>query len=166
MKTIISIFSSIILFITSCGNKQENSCPPPLGVEFNDIDWNTYNSVDTTYINNNLECSDSKTYVRKGKTIKICGWKIQNNDNFSITDDSLYAIGEHSYHHSFPMNINYPSEIQEKLSILINNSDLSKKCYIVGKLYFEKIMDGDGDWCCQVAPYIFLENIEDIYFEK
>ena len=128
------------------------------------IDWENYNDVWDVYANNNLECSDPKVNQNNGKVIKVYGWLIMENNKITITNDSIYALfGQREFEGrgSWTMSVYCTSEIQAAIATY----DLTRKSYIEGELKLEKIMEGKGDFCCQMAPRIILKRIVDICFE-
>ena len=159
MKRIVLYLIAILLLFANC--KIPDSCVPPLASGFhNELDWENYNNVQNVLRNTNLECSDPRVKENNSKSIKIYGWLMVENNKMTMTYDSLYALGQGKFgYYSLP--IDCISEIQTTIATY----DLTRKCYLKGELKLEKIMDGKGDFCCQMGARIVLKSINDIYFE-
>jgi len=172
MKQIVLCFTAILLLFTGCNKdciiKRPKSVKP--------IDWENYNDVYTVYWNLLKFCSEPSN--DEGKDIKIYGWIFQgliypdgkplpvDSKNFvliSNEEDIFYAnyctrggvgIAIGSVHRD---SLNF-FDLQSKL----DTSDITKKCFIKGKIGFICLHTGK---CSQSEPRIYLQDVSDIYFE-
>jgi hypothetical protein len=153
MKRIILFLIVLLLAFTGCKKRCEIDKPKDL----QPIDWENYNDVYTVY--HNLSASDKLDDMPVGKKIKVAGWIRTNEhisaDKFSIRTDSINT-GDHS-----SIQI-IGTAISEDLQIKFDTCDLSKKCFIKGKIVLQgaKTM-----YCTTYYGIIIIENIEDIYFD-
>jgi hypothetical protein len=90
----------------------------------------------------------------------VCGFiegnKKPSSGDFSLMNESdANSINPHVYVLLMPdstgKNITLPDAI-----------DITKKCYIRGKLEFNWIQAGI---CCSTEPQVFVYNVNDIYFK-
>ena len=144
----------MVLVFLSCLSK-DNSCPPPI---YEDFDWENYNEA--CKVNGEItsfECSDPRVHQYDGKTIKVCGWLVIENNKITIISDSLH------FSDYCGILINCTPEIQ----MTIGAFDLTRKCFLKGELKLEKFMDGEGVYCCQMGiRRVTLKSMDDIYFEE
>jgi len=155
MKRIILCLTAILLLFVAC----QKSCIPKRPKNLKSIDWENYNDVYTVVWNYKNECRG--TEKDEDKDIMVYGW-IHNFNGISTpqfdlcnnTDVKTPRIMITTFHDS-------PNEGLEILSKL-DTCDLSKKCFIIGKLFFYQESNND---CCWVYPIIFLNSANNIYFE-
>ena len=144
-----------LTLLVSCKEKREGeeTCiNKPKDVQ--PVDWGSYNDVYTVYWNYFGYCSD---IISTGDSI-VCvyGWKTTHTA-FYISPVPEYINSERPIANIL---ISWDSwEITTKIAA----SDLTKKCFIKGKLYLRPVKRG-GE-CCYVEPSIYIANIDDIYFE-
>jgi hypothetical protein len=146
--------STLVFGFVGCDNTCKIKHPKNLAP----IDWENYNDVYTVYWNTVHCCSEIINI--QNDTIKISGWKPWSYDFFYLCDDAKYADKNLGYTAATPIIhiiCNLP-ELSEKL----DTSDLTKKCYIKGKICLSSETYPKG---CTVEPKIEITNIDDIYFE-
>jgi hypothetical protein len=165
MKTIkYLLLTSLVLFNLSC--KETEKCgaiEKPKNLKA--INWENYNDIYTVYWNYAGDCSNID--LTGEKTIKIEGWLLQpggniteiNPEQFYITTKpNQFLIGEEIH-----INVRVDSkEVTDALRIKFENNDLTKKCYIKGRLL---VLDFPMNYCCYSWPVIILEDENDIIFE-
>ena len=157
MKRIILSLAAILLLFAAC----EKSCLEKRPKNVKPIDWENYNDVYTAFWNAYSKISES-SYMR-GQEIMVYGWveAKYSEDGFILvtntndTDKSLPLIGKP---HLDVRIWGQVTPIHEKL----DSYDLTKKCYVKGKLEFNVIHKG---MCSIAIPEIIIENIDDFYFE-
>ena len=155
MKRVILCFTALLLLLFATCEK--DCIKRPKNVE--PIDWENYNDVYTVYWNTIHLCSE--TINLPSDTIKIVGWRAWSYDAFNLCDDAKYADKNLGYTAAFPcitIECNLP-EFKTKL----DTCDLTKKCFIKGKLSFFYV-ETSGK-CCKIGCRIEITNINDIYFE-
>jgi hypothetical protein len=92
-------------------------------------------------------------------TIKISGWRSWSHDNFNLCDDAKYADRNSGYANPFPF-VSIRCSIPE-FKTKLDTCDLTKKCFIKGKLDFTPApLKG-----CKTHTIVVITNIDDIYFE-
>jgi len=148
------IFKIILLFIALSGFACGSDCSIDKPKNLKPIDWEGWNDVYTVYWNTSMECSEASNNPIFGREINVNGYVhfngIYSNGTYDIPSlrDNKYDVFIHWYD---PLILNVLTEI-----------DLTKKCYIKGKLSYSTIQT----MCCNVVPEVWIENIDDIYFEK
>ena len=161
------LFCSAILFLlTAC----EKHCKIKYPKNIKPIDWENYNDVYTVYWNYHTVSSETNKKIEqdRGKEVMIYGYihgiqwakfsLIANKDNsnlqvftrlfFNPYDDDGYVNFDTLVH-----------QIQTKL----DTSDLTKKCFITGKLSATSL---GTNYCTWIVPTIIITDINDIYFEE
>jgi hypothetical protein len=113
--------------------------------------------VKTVYWNTKHSCSETINFP--SDTIKISGWKAWSYYEFNLCDDAKYADKNLGYTAATPI-ITIQCDLPEFQSKL-DTSDLTKKCFIKGKLDFRRFKRT----CCVRVPVIIITNVNDIYFE-
>jgi len=145
---------SILLLFVGC----EKSCNVKAPKNLKPIDWENYNDVYTVYWNYvSLEWKSNQE--DEGKTIKVSGWSPWWYDLFYLCDYAKYVD-----------NTVRPDAIPTILIICdlpgfkekLNTCDLTKKCFVKGKLSFHV---NEMGFCNKVVPVIEVIDINDIYFE-
>ena len=142
----IAILVLSLLLFTSCEERVHKDIKP--------INWGNYNDVCTVFWNFYTPCKEVKSEC-DGKTIKISGWQTgsYNYCSLHLCDDTI-SRGFTTYISIF---CSLP-EFKAKL----DTSDLTKKCFVKGKLSFDYMNPGKD---CMVRPMIEITNIDDIYFK-
>ncbi|MDR2911050.1 MAG: hypothetical protein LBV47_06775 [Bacteroidales bacterium] len=176
----ILLLSGVILFTFSC--KPNCDINIPKGV--NPIDWRNNNDVYTVYWNCIKDCSEVNEIEICGcyeslKNIKISGWINQASVvlydtpvdpcDFTIMDMKEYifewngAVGCRIpvKISSCSDNYNYDS-IADSLRMKFDTTDITKKCYISGKLRYNTM---PTNYCCRTGASIEIYSADDIYFE-
>ena len=157
------------------------SCKPDWEIKFpkgvQPIDWENYNDVYTVYWNFLKNCSEPWSN-ELGKDIKVCGWIFQSSDGGFSPVNTIYYFclinKEENIFADYPDDgtgvvisvvIGRSDEDKAFIDSLKNKfatSDITKKCYIKGKLSFETSSDLRS---CYKYPQIVISNADDIYFE-
>ena len=146
------------MLFTAC----ERSCLEKRPKDVKRIDWENYNDVYTAFWNTHVTCNDFYN-IYLNRNIMVYGWIRPQflEDGFTLftgnnNDKSYPLIGQPHFdvHYWCPMAL----LIREKL----DSCDLSKKCYVKGKLVNNGINLGS---CCVAIPMILIEDIDDFYFE-
>jgi len=145
----------LLLLFTAC----EKSCnvKPPKNVK--PINLENYNDVYTVYWNY-ISLESKRNQEDEGKIIKISGWKAWSYDAFSLCDDAKYADKSLGYTAAFPhidIGFNFP-----EAHAMLDTCDLTKKCFVKGKLSFHLIEAG---FCNKAIPVIEVTDINDVYFK-
>ena len=166
MKRIILCFTAIILLFTNCNNECKNGdcneeypCKIDRPQNLKPIDWENYNDVHTVYWNTVHYCGEPNNI--QGDTIMISGWRPWSYDFFYLCDEAKYADNSLGYTAAKPIVriVCYLPEFSEKL----DTCDLTKKCFIKGKLMGESFSDMNCNW---IEPIIEITDINNIYFEE
>ena len=152
--------TALLLLFTAC----EKTCSVKKPKDVKPIDWENYNDVYTVYWNYSSVYSKRKQ-EDEGKIIKISGWITQhsppNANLFALCDDSKYAIRSSGYKTSPPI-MHIDGYFVPGLQAMLDSCDLTKKCFIKGKLGFREIPSG---FCTGAMPIIEITDINDIYFD-
>ncbi|MDR1878606.1 MAG: hypothetical protein LBQ64_03460 [Bacteroidales bacterium] len=163
MKKVFLFLLTATLIVTSC----QKGCGVRRPRNVNSIDWNNYNDVYTVYWNLSGECSkENRRYNEDSVIIKVSGWKAWSYDRFSLCDDPKYANQELGYTGASPIiTVHYfgkDSLFSAKFNEKMDTSDLTKKCYITGRIFMK---DLPKMFCCRTVPQIHLNSVDDIYFK-
>ena len=153
MRKLVALFSVLLLLFASC-NK---SCKIKYPKNLKQIDWENYNDVHTVYWNLVHCCSE--TINLQSDTIMISGWKPSNFTTLSLCDYPNTYYGDGTIKTLVHITCYLP-EFKEKL----DTSDLTKKCYIKGKILLQQ-GESYSKKDCKVVPKIKITNINDIYFK-
>jgi len=173
MKKVILYFTALLLLFVSC----KSNCEPNIPKGVKPIDWENYNDVYTVKWNFTKECSNTNNDT--GKDIKVFGWIFQgteglyssvNPENFPLIDKeaNIFAANS-SVGTSFYVKVGYFENSEDckafidSLKTKFATADITKKCYISGKLYYSEYSDNK---CCNISPEIHIYSINDIYFEE
>ena len=170
------IICGVALFAFSC---TKCDIKKPKGVK--PIDWENYNDVYSVFWNCTKDCSEVNETEKNFdsddlKTIKVYGWIYQgfeggyppvNPEHFCIIDkeENIFAFNS-SVGTSFYVRISYLGDFKiliESLKIKFAAADITKKCYINGKLSYENY---PGNGCCTAVPLLIIHSSDDIYFEE
>jgi len=165
MKTLKYIVVLGIFFLIACRpeiEKPDDVLP---------IDWENYNDVYTVFWNYRSKKCSAKTGVI-GK-IKVFGWisvlDLKENELLLVSNlervpvsnfDNVYDSYIYENIAVLKVSINYP--IVDELKAKLDTCDFTKKCFVEGNLVVEDRKEAP---LCSIVPYIFLRNINDIYFE-
>jgi hypothetical protein len=145
MKKLILCLTVLLLLFTACEKTPKDVKP---------IDWENYNDVYTVYWNCYSTCKKIKKEY-DDKTIKIAGWKMQGTGKFLLCND-IKCAGSF-FVPEIGINFNFPEP-----QVMLDSSDLTKKCFIKGKIWLRMGKLSSG---CYVFPEIKVMDINDIYFE-
>ena len=153
-----------IFFLTTCTKFCVDQIKKPANIPA--VDWDDYNDVYTVFWNYYTLCSEAKK-DDSGKDIMIIGWIYSGDRPISTTRFSL-TTEENRFEvstYKIPIvGIRTHGDMEKELQTKLDTCDLSKKCFIKGKLVF-RCEEGPSKTCSKSKPEIFLENIENIYFE-
>ena len=160
MKRGILCLAAILLLSVAC----EKQCLTQRPKDVKPIDWGDYNDVYTVYWNYHTLCSETKEEDR-GKEIMIYGWMQPGWDGVSVSA-SMFALKDDRNDiilASIDIKTVVNSLEYDSIQTKLNSCDLAKKCFIKGRLDFHCLhIQG---WSKAVAG-IYLENVNDIYFEE
>ena len=153
---------TVVLFAAGCDKGNETKRPKDL----KPIDWENYNDVYTVYWNcKMLDCSQAGD---TGNILKIEGWLLQPGANIhEIKPDEFCIVGEPNLIYLDNKNGTIliqtaTPEIAEQMRIKFENSDLTRKCYIIGRFVINPLyMNG---WC-GTSPKIIMTDADNIIFE-
>ena len=168
------ILCGVALLVVSC--KPNCDINKPKGVK--PIDWENYNDVYTVFWNGVRDCS-SGNFDDAGKDIKVFGWIFQgpiypdgkplpvNPEKFALISNEEDIFwwnfstrgGQGIYVNAYRLE---DVENYRKLVDKFATADITKKCYISGKLYFQSLPNND---CCSTISGIQIYSADDIYFE-
>lgn len=166
------IIGVVFLFLGVSGCHRSGEFCPPVdkeGISFNDTGWNTSHTIAKYFsfaIRNDHWNFDSLEYRQlQGMEVKVCGW-IYNDPqgvkpgNFYLTDNPLYSTSTSFGAHVRVLHISYNGQFPEDF-------DITKKCYVVGKLSFWAIWLQSEDQpslaCNLVTPEVIASTV---YFEE
>ena len=144
----------------------EYEVPPK---SFSPIDWDNYNDVYTIYWNYEIDNSILERGPT-GKILKAEGWVVPINWQeeikpyyFKLIDVPYKQIQtQMDWYERYTVYVRTATpKVGEQLRIKIENSDLSKKCYITGDLVIEFM---DGAWN-GYTPIIEITNADNVIFE-
>jgi hypothetical protein len=166
--TKILIIFGTSLFAFSC--KPNCDKPTKIPKDLETIDWENYNDVRIVSMNFRKKCWETN-YNLAGKDIKVFGWIFQgtegwyppvNHTVFPLIDKEANIFEINScvgvaIYIRFEGDANQSDTLKTKFS----NSDITKKCYVSGKLFFADM----SDYCCRVNAEIVIYNADDIHFE-
>jgi hypothetical protein len=173
MKKIILYTLIIILTFSAC-EKMCKSIKPPKDLKA--IDWENYNDVYTVYGNFHTLCSETKEKYRD-REILVCGWiwepldgGISTSLHDGISTSEFYLMEDLSKARdeqllgNLSIPILYYGQTNEELQIKFDTSNLTKKCFVIGKLRFNCLHSG---LCSKTYPVIVVNSSSDnIYFES
>jgi hypothetical protein len=174
-----ALYAGIALFAFSCKEKEE-CIPFERPKDLKPIDWENYNDVYTVFWNYyQRECSEMWVWDDSTKTIKVSGWIVQDNwaqgtvvpgriTLFTLVNNSkdIYTIS--GYPQPYIAISVKDSDVAPLLFDKFTKTDITKKCYIRGSLFFKErevsnyCLDYSG---CFLFLEIVLDSIDDIYFE-
>jgi len=155
MKKIFLCFTALLLLFAAC----EKTCIGKKPKNVKPIDWENYNDVFTVYWNY-ISSYSKRNQADEGKTIKISGWRIWSRDAFTLGDDAKCA--ENFFVPSPLESVSIDFYYCPEVRIVLDTSDLTKKCYVTGVLSFFEIEKSCG---VIVKPEIIVYNANDIYFK-
>ena len=156
---ILSLTAILFLFI-AC----DKDCKIKYPKDIKPIDWKNYNDVHTVFWNYYTLCSETKEKDR-GKEIMVSGWISQGTHKsalFFVEDVS--KINDNNNTPSAIGNIPITSRYVELQSIL-DTSDITKKCYVRGRLDFDCLYVISRVCESQSRPKINILSANDIYFK-
>ena len=163
MRKIILYLTALLLLFAAC----KKSCKIKYPKDIKPIDWENYNDVYTVYWN----CKDTKVNSKMRDTIKIYGWIFQgpiypNGNPLPVDPDNFTLISneEDIFYWNYSTrgvginirNIYYDSVTYVNLQPKFDTSDITKKCFIKGRLGFVYLYT---EYCSILDPYICVENI-------
>jgi hypothetical protein len=155
MKRIILYLTAILLLFAAC----DKGCKIKRPKDLKPIDWENYNDVYTVVWNYKNECRG--TEKDENKDVMVSGWVYNFNGlstrQFDLSDSPDVKTPR-------IMITTFLDSPLEGLEIIykLDTSDLTKKCFIKGKLFFYQESTNN---CCRVYPLIFLNDANNIYFE-
>jgi hypothetical protein len=157
---IILCFTVLLSLFAACNkNCEKENCKEeydPCTIErpkdVKPIDWENYNDVYTVYWNYRQKCSEAKV-EDVDKDIMIYGWILGSFNN-------MYLVADKNTGTSGNPHVLLNATLQ--VHTILETSDLTKKCFIKGKLFLRDFATND---CCSVMPLIVILNANDIYFE-
>jgi len=167
MKKIILCIIVVLLIFTGCNN---NGCKIKYPKNIKPIDWENYNNVYDIFWNYHTENSvtNKKIDQDRGKDIMVYGYifgistfhfsLIANKDNSEI---QLF-ISPFDYHYEDDDRYANIDTLLNQIQTKLDTSDLTKKCFIKGKLSNESFPNNDCNW---IDPKIIITDINNIYFE-
>jgi len=173
VKKVILYLTALLLLSVSC----KPNCEPKIPKGVKPIDWENYNDVYTVKWNFTKECTNTNNDT--GRDIKVFGWIFQGTEDsyppvdpemFPLIDkkENIFAINC-SVGTSFYIRTGYFENHEDyinlidSLKIKFATSDITKKCYVSGKLSGESFADNK---CCWTDPVIIIDSVDDIYFEE
>ena len=176
MKRIIIAFTALLLLFAAC--KEKYDCKMDHPKDLKPIDWENYNDVYTVYWNFFCFCSKVKENPLN-REIMVCGWIFQGVEG-KYPFDNLYFTLISNEEDIFWWNCSTRGkgvvirpyckdsngnfiDPRDSLRIKFDTTDITKKCFIKGRLGFECL---NTDGCSMAVPEIILEDINNIYFEK
>ncbi|MCL2682108.1 MAG: hypothetical protein FWE63_01315 [Bacteroidales bacterium] len=175
-KTTFKIIAILMILtggVASCErNKNENPCEIKRPTNLKPIDWENYNDVYTVYWTYHKR--EVLVYEDTAKIIKVYGWVAQNYEHSDFDymggDADFFLLGNEAGGNDapfVPFVIVGGSEIISSLKEKLATADLTKKCYVRGKLtiLFTKCIDGIDWGCCLMYSAIRIYSVNDIYFE-
>jgi hypothetical protein len=151
--TQIKIILSFILFAIAFSACEKIKIPK----DVKSIDWRNYNDVYDVFWNYYTLCSE----IKKGdedKIIKVYGWIYPQWGGGLILGDRPNKVNEREY----PWIDIRASVLATELQAKLDTCDLTKKCFVEGKLTFNELYTQLG---CKSVPEIIIENTDDIYFK-
>jgi len=152
MKRIILCLTALLLLFVAC----EKNCLEKKPKDVKPIDWENYNDVYTAFWNTYSTISESSRI--EGKDIMVYGWVLPNYSAHGFT------LVTETHGSDKPVRLAGKPHFQvycgskEKL----DTCDLTQKCYIKGKLAFNRIKAGS---CSVAVPEIKIEDIDNFYFD-
>jgi len=151
---IISCLTAKLLLFSAC----DKACGTKRPKDVKPINWENYNSAYDVFYNYHTLCSEQR-YEDSEKTIMVSGWLYRLWGG----DFILRNIPNHTNE-----NLEYPwigietFEVNKEFNAKIDTCDLTKKCFIKGKLIINCLEKG---MCSTSIPEIIISNVDDIYFE-
>jgi len=159
MKKVILYIAALFMLSVAC--KPNCDVKIPNGVK--PIDWENYNDTYTVYWN--YKGNDCSSSGKTGLTIKMYGWIFHPQDvsawSFYLLSDSLLVEANNPKCAMVWIKCFEKEEIG-RLKAKFDTSDLTKKCYVAGKLFIDSFSNND---CCTTESEITIENADDVYFE-
>jgi len=192
MKKIITLttFAAILLTLaglTSCIDKEKNPilCIMERPKDLKPIDWENYNDVYTvywTYHGREIREKEMETLLKDtANTIKVHGWVHRIRQSISpysvhnfmevvligneIADDGNYSYFEYPY---VEFTVVGDLEVMFLLLEKLTSADLTKKCFIRGKLCLSSAgahIDFENGSCDIIFPRIRVYSVDDVYFK-
>ena len=156
MKRIILCFAAILLLFAAC----KKNCLQKHPKDVKPIDWENYNDVYTVFWNCYGYCDD---YIMNyHENIMVSGWISQPTHGNISAHHFILVNNQGDRSETFP-NIPVKSyALSDELQAMFDTCDLTKKCFIKGKLQSDHIKMG---LCCEKTAQIGITDITDIYFE-
>jgi len=151
-----------VLLLSNCKKLCEIKYPK----DIKSVSWENYNDVPTVYWNYYTDCSEVKR-EDLNKELMVFGWVYPDKpsaDLFYLMTDGNSASRNGNPHVFINTQRMYAENdsLQQQVQILLDSSDLTKKCFIKGELSLASLSDND---CCWILATIFIKSITDIYFE-
>ena len=167
---IVTIIIVIAIFSISCHkqcyNKLKNTDIPTLS----DTGYNTCNAIFYNYSLVTESANETEHY--DGQNVKICGWfmhpngichvALTDNPNWAGKDYINYDMDYDGTYETIYCNFSY----QPTLFPNADSVDLTKKCYVIGKLHMIQLPTGEGRNISQCLFYDPEINVTDLYFEE
>ena len=148
MKRVILYLTTLLLLSASCEKIPKDVKP---------IDWESYNDVYNVFWNYYTLCSKAKNEDAH-KNIMIYGWMYPQWGGGLILGDIPNKVNVHEYPCIDIKFFGIATELQAKL----DTCDLTKKCFIKGKLIFNCL---NKQMNSKSVPEVIIKNTDDIYFE-
>ncbi|MDO9154868.1 MAG: hypothetical protein Q7U47_14370 [Paludibacter sp.] len=162
------LFTALMMLISfSCGIYCPSISKP---LDFQLLDWNNYNDVKTVDWNTHEYCSDTKIWELDKKHIKVYGWIFHGSHNktvpywdFYLINDSIYMYEPNTIKTTSIRVICFNQEELNRLKNKFDTTDLTKKCYVRGKLNISCL---ETMGCSVTAGGVIIESADSIFFEK
>ncbi len=169
MKKYILILTAILFLFASCDERR--LCLGKIPKDVKPIDWDNYNDVYTVYWNTYSSC---KEISNEQRDIMMYGWvNIVAKERFQW-ENWLHAgisVVDNPNHYDrnkgntlpngtwISIEVHFPVD---ELQVKLDSCDLTQKCYVKGKLSFNREQAGI---CCVARPIIIVENIDDFFIK-
>ena len=158
--------TTLLLLFTACkkdckkGNCKDDPCKIDRPKDVKPIDWENYNSVYDVFWNYYAESHEEnvKIYQDGYKDIMIYGWV--RNLNYGYINLYDFYLREYSNGNTCSVIIWGLDRFFDKTQIKLDTCDLTKKCFVKGKLSYNELQT---NYCGWITPVIV--DIDDIYFE-
>jgi hypothetical protein len=160
MKKLILLLTAILLLFSGC----PKHCLVDSPKDIKPIDWENYNDVATLFWNYYALSSETK-WEDENKEIMVYGWILNQlglgvkANNFSLLDDLDKIQDPHPTRPFITIRTYQAIELQS----IFDTCDLTKKCFVKGKLNFGHI--NTSGVCNTTHPEILITDINDIYFK-
>ena len=146
----------VLLLFTTC-----QKCKIKYPKNIKPIDWENYNDVYTVYWNLCSLTSEIKNFPLH-EEIMVYGW-IHNQNQYGVSAKKFSLVDDPSRIHGIPGSPSIMVENNfDEIQVMFDTCDLTKKCFVKGKLLFIDIIRG---YCKTIEPSMYITDINNIYFE-